>query len=145
MKKNIQIIFSAILTFAFCLSIFPCGPAFITPIFDYTAAPENPYQNFAAGKIGILKPTYHRSVLFAAYRYFNGGTFSATEQKALVEVWNADFNNKEYIDDNVADAVKSWVETRKTVVEKEEKTPEIYVEREYGGYDFFPELHEKRV
>ena len=138
MKKNIQILFSAILTFAFCLSIFPCGPAYITPIFDYTSAPENPYENFAAGKIGILKPTYHRSVLFAAYRYFNGGTFSASEQKALVEVWNADFNNKEYIDDNVAEAVKTWVEARKSVIEKEEKTPEIYVEREYGGYDFFP-------
>ncbi|MGI9054430.1 MAG: hypothetical protein ACR2F2_01375 [Pyrinomonadaceae bacterium] len=138
MKKNIQILFSAILICAFCLSIFPCGPAYITPIFDYTAAPENPYQNFAAGKIGILKPTYHRSVLFAAYRYFNGGTFSASEQNALVDVWNADFNNKEYIDDDVAEAVKTWVEERKAVVENEEQLPPIYVEREYGGYDFFP-------
>lgn len=138
MKKNIQILFSAILIFAFCQNIFPCGPAYITPIFDYKAAPENPYQNFAAGKIGILKPTYHRSVLYAAYRYFNGGTFSASEQKALVEVWNADFNNKEYIDDDVAEAVKTWVAERKSVVENEAQLPPIYVEREYGGYDFFP-------
>ncbi len=138
MKKTIQILISTILIFAFCISIFPCGPAYITPLFDYKSAPENPYQNFAAGKIGILKPTYHRSVLYAAYRYFNGGSFSAAEQKALVEVWDADFNNKNYIDDDVSEAVKNWVEARKSVVENEEKKPEIYVEREYGGYDFFP-------
>src|SRR5690349_17131925 len=132
MKQKFQILFSAILIFAFCTSVIPCGPSYVTPLFDYKSAPENPYENFAAGRIGILKPTYHRSVLFAAYRYLNGGTFSATEQKALVEVWNADFNNKAYIDDDVSESVKAWVEARKAVAEKEEKTPEIYVEREYG-------------
>lgn len=138
MKRHIQTLFSAFLIFAFFVSVLPCGPSYVTPIFDYKYAPENPYENFAAGKIGILKPSYHRSVLFAAYRYFNGGTFTAAEQKALVEVWEADFKNKEYIDDDVSEAVKFWVEARKSVAGKEEKTPDIYVEREYGGYDFFP-------
>lgn len=138
MKRRIQIIFSIILIFSFYLSVLPCGPSFVTPLFDYKSAPENPYLNFAAGKIGILKPTYHRSVLFAAYRYLNGGTFTAAEQQALVDVWNADFNNRDYNDDDVSDAVKAWVEARKPVAEKEEKPPQIYVEREYGGYDFFP-------
>lgn len=138
MKRRIQIIFSIILIFSFYLSVLPCGPAYVTPLFDYKSAPENPYINFAAGKIGILKPTYHRSVLFAAYRYLNGGTFTAAEQQALVDVWNADFNNKNYIDDDVSKEVKAWVEARKSVAEKEEKPPQIYVEREYGGYDFFP-------
>ncbi len=123
---------------AFVTSVVPCGPSYITPIFDYTYAPENPFENFAAGKIGILKPDYHRSVLFAAYRYFNNGSFTADEQKALVEVWNAEFNNKDYRDDSVEEAVKAWVKERKDIVGKEEKTPEIYVERDYGGYDFFP-------
>lgn len=138
MKRQIQVIFSAFLIFAFLTSASPCGPAYVTPLFDYKYAPENPYENFAAGKIGILKPTYHRSVLFAAYRYFNGGTFTASEQKAMVEAWKADFQNKNYIDDDVSESVKAWVEARKSVAGKEEKTPDIYVEREYGGYDFFP-------
>ncbi len=138
MKKNFQLILSVVLIFAFYVNVVPCGPAFITPVFDNKTSPESPYENFAAGKIGIIKPTYHRSVLFAAYRYLNGGTFSAAEQKALVDVWNADFNNKDYINDDVAEAVKGWVEARKSVAGKEEKTPDIYVEREYGGYDFFP-------
>ena len=59
-------------------------------------------------------------------------------KNALVEVWEADFNNKNYIDDDVAEAVSTWIEARKSVAGKEEKLPEIYVEREYGGYDFFP-------
>lgn len=127
-----------LLIFAFFINALPCGPAYVSPVFDYKKSPEDPFENFAAGKIGIVKPTYHRSVLFAAYRYVNGGSFSADEQKSLVEVWRADFNNKSYDDADTSQAVKKWVETRKDTVDKEEKTPEIYVEREYGGYDFFP-------
>ena len=115
-----------------------CGPAYTTPIFDYKRAPEDPFLNFAAGKIGIVKPTYRRIVLFAAYRYLNGGAFNADEQQALVDVWNAEFNNREYLDNDVSEAVKKWVETRKSVAKDEENLPPIYTEREYGGYDFFP-------
>ena len=116
-----------------------CGPYEPTPVFEYEHAPENPFENFAAGKIGILKPSYHRSVLFAGYRYLSGASFTADEQKALVEVWNADFNNKEFADNDVTEAVKTWLAARKVVVKDEEKLPEIYTERPYnGGYDFFP-------
>lgn len=115
-----------------------CGPSFITPVFDYKHAPENPYQNFASGKLGIIKPTHRRVVLFAAYRYLNGGGFSFDEQKGLIEVWNAEFNNESYTDTDVSEAVKEWVKARKEVAPKEEKLPEIYTERSYGGYEFFP-------
>jgi hypothetical protein len=138
MKNLVRFLVSAFLIFAFLSSALPCGPGFITPIFEYKHAPENPYQNFAAGRIGILKPTYRRVVLFAAYRYLNNGSFTADEQKGLVDVWNAEFNNKSYETDDVGEAVKAWVEKRKDVAGKEEKLPEIYVERDYGGYDFFP-------
>jgi hypothetical protein len=138
MKNFVRLLVSAFLIFAFLSSAMPCGPGFITPIFEYKHAPENPYQNFAAGRIGILKPTYRRVVLYAAYRYLNNGSFSPDEQQGLVDVWNAEFNNKSYQDDDVGEAVKAWVEKRKAVVGKEEKLPEIYTERDYGGYDFFP-------
>jgi hypothetical protein len=126
------------LIFAFFANALPCGPSYITPLFEYEHAPDNPYENFAAGKIGIIKPSQRRIVLVAAYRYLNGGGFSESEQKALVEVWNAEFNNQPYETDDISETVKKWVEKRKSVVGKEEKPPEIYVEREYGGYDFFP-------
>lgn len=118
--------------------VFACGPSYITPVFDYKHAPEEPFENFAAGRIGIVKTSYHRVVLFAAYRYLNGGGFSADEQKGLVDVWNAEFNNQSFDDTDVSEAVKAWVERRKEVLKDEEKLPSIYTEREYGSYDFFP-------
>ncbi len=142
MKKSFRVIICTLLACTFFLDGLPvteaCGPGYLTPVFDYKYAPENPFDDFAGGKIGIIKPSYHRVVLFAAYRYLNGGSFTADEQKALVDVWNADFNNRDYGDNDVAAAVKIWVEARKSVVSNEEKLPEIYTEREYGGYDFFP-------
>ncbi|MBK9527459.1 MAG: hypothetical protein IPO41_03860 [Acidobacteria bacterium] len=27
----------------------PCGPGYVSPLFDTTSAPENPYTDFAAG------------------------------------------------------------------------------------------------
>lgn len=142
MKNSINFFVSIFLVGTFLINGLPaanaCGPSALSPTFEYSYAPENPYENFAAGKIGIVKPGYHRSVLFAAYRYLNGGGFSQNEQKNLVEVWNADFNNQDYQTDDVAGAVKSWIERRKEVADKEDKLPEIYTEREYGGYDFFP-------
>ena len=38
----------------------------------------------------------------------------------------------------IDEALKAWVAKRAEVVGKEEKTPEVYAERTYGGYDFFP-------
>lgn len=138
MKNSMRFLASALLICSFFYNALPCGPAYIAPVFDYKHAPENPFENFAAGKVGIVKPTYHRSVLIAAYRYLNGGSFSADEQKGLVDVWKAEFSNESYQSEDVNEAVKKWVEKRKSVVGKEEKTPQIYVEREYGGYEFFP-------
>lgn len=116
----------------------PCGPAYVTPLFDTHAAPDNPYVDFAAGSLGIVKPTYRRAILFAAYRYIAGSGMSQAEQQAAIDVWNADLHNKEFMDNGVETAVKAWVEKRKAVVKDEESLPSIYVERPYGGYDFFP-------
>jgi tetratricopeptide (TPR) repeat protein len=138
MKNIVRFIASGLLILAFIVNALPCGPAYISPVFEYNNAPENPYENFAAGRIGILKPSLNRSVLFAAYRYLNGGGFTVSEQKALVEVWRADFDNKEFQGNDVSEAVKAWVAKRRDVVGEEAKAPDIYTEREYGGYDFFP-------
>ncbi len=138
MKAVSRFTVSLLLIFTFISNALPCGPSFVSPLFTVRSAPEHPYQNYANGKIGIVKPTFHRNVLFAAYRWINGVGFNTEEQKAMIDVWNADFKNKDYIDSDVTEAVKAWVEKRKDVAGKDEKIPSIYVEREYGGYDFFP-------
>jgi hypothetical protein len=115
-----------------------CGPSELTPVFDYSYAPERPWTDFASGKLGIIKPGYRRSVLFAAYRYLNGSGFSAPEQQALVETWEAQFNRVDPDENSLAKAVEGWVKARKSVVGDTEKTPDIYTDRKYDSYDFFP-------
>ena len=126
------------LVFALLTSALPCGPGYVTPAFDFNKTPQQPYRDFAAGQLGIIKPGFHRSVLFAAYRYLSGGSFSPDDQRALVELWKTTIDHDYAVQDNVGDAVKLWLAKRKDVVSKDEKLPEIYVERSYGGYDFFP-------
>lgn len=121
-----------------CGSVLPCAESWIVPVFQYKYAPENPFENFAAGKIGILKPTYRRVVLYAAYRFLNDGAFSGDEQKALVAVWNAEFKNEEPKAIEPAEIVKRWIEKRKEVAKDEEDLPSIYVEKRWGDYTFFP-------
>ena len=41
-------------------------------------------------------------------------------------------------EDDGTDAVKTWVSTRNEFLQEGEKLQEIYTERQYGGYDFFP-------
>lgn len=126
------------LILVFLSNALPCGPGYTSPLFDTTSAPENPWTEYAAGRLGIVKPTFHRSVLIAAYRHIAGNGLGPAEQKALVDVWTAEIENKDFADDTVDEAVQAWVTKRKEVFEKEEKPPEIYAERAYGGYDFFP-------
>src|SRR5687768_11062770 len=142
MSVLIRFTISLLLISAFLSNALPCGPSYITPLFDTRSAPENPYTEFAAGRLGIIKPTFRRSVLFAAYRYVAASGLNAAEQQAIVEVWRADIENRDFEDNTVDAAVKAWVEKRKEVVGKDEEIPDIYAERTYGGYDFFPNCTE---
>ena len=138
MKAISRLVVTLVLITVLLSNALPCGPGYISPLFDTTSAPENPYSDFAAGRLGIIKPTFRRSVLYAAYSYIAGRGMNAAEQQAIVEVWKADIDNRDFRDDSVDQAVKTWVEKRKDVVGKDEKTPDIYAERSYGGYEFFP-------
>lgn len=138
MKAIASLVASITLLFVFLSNTLPCGPGYVTPLFDTTSAPESPFSEFAAGKLGIVKPTFRRSVLYAAYRYVTGGALNAAEQQAMVEVWKADIDNRDFADNSIDDAVHVWIQKRSDVVGKEEKPPEIYSDRSYGGYEFFP-------
>jgi len=68
----------------FVMSLFTaqaCGPDFYPDVFVRKLRPDNP-KEFAAGKLGVLLPTYPRADLVVAFRYLNGGILTATEQKA---------------------------------------------------------------
>ncbi len=138
MKILFKLILGCVFLGTLFFSALPCGAPSLYPLFSYTRAPENPYENFAAGRIGIVKPTLKRSVLFAAYRYVNGGGFSAAEQKALVDVWNADFKNEDFRDVDIKGVVEKYLEKRKSVMGDEKELPAIWSARSVTGYNFFP-------
>lgn len=138
MKGLSRFVVSIVLLFGLLSNAEPCGPGYISPVFDRKNAPEYPYSGYASGQLGIVKPTYRRSLLFAAYRYLNGGGFSPDDQAAMIDLWQKTIERDYPTQDNVDDVVKAWLEKRKEIVPKEEKLPQVYVERSYGGYDFFP-------
>ncbi len=96
-----------------CPTALACGPFTLEAIFVHTAHPTYPLAQFAAGRIGVVQPSYARSYLYVAYRYLSGSNFTLSEQKALVDLWKQrlDFNSE-------ADSYewsKSWLEARKKV------------------------------
>jgi hypothetical protein len=65
-----------------------CGPFFPQTYFITSRLPDYPLQPYAAGKVGIVLPTYARSYLVVAYRYFSGKPLNADEQTAALKLWN---------------------------------------------------------
>lgn len=110
-----------------------CGPSTIDPIFVFKESPDLPFTPYVHGNLGIVQPTFGRKTLFIAYRYLNGGWFSDDEQTALIDALNGTAPE----DDGVK-PLKAWLAARKEVLPEEEALPEVYLERRYGGYDFFP-------
>ena len=103
------------------------------PIYVSEQSPDLPFEEFTNGKIGIVRSSFGRKTLFIAYRYLNGGSFTTEEQTDLVKALNGTPP-----DENGKAAVKAWIDARKEFLKEQQTLPEIYTEREYGGYDFFP-------
>ncbi len=111
-----------------------CGPIVTEPIFVLKESPDPPFGDFTNGKIGILRPTFGRKTMVIAYRYFNGGSFTAEEQKALVDALKG-----KAPEEDGSKALEEWLDARKEFLKEDaEKLPKIYRERPYGGYDYFP-------
>jgi len=90
-----------------------CGPFFTDAIFVYSKHPDLPFESFAAGKLGILRTSWARSYLVAAYRNLAGNRLSENEAKAIKSVWDDRLNNN--WDSHVDDSIKHWTEARKKV------------------------------
>lgn len=57
-------------------------------LFESHRHPDVPLDSFAAGRLGLIKPTWADSYLYVSYRYLVGQGFGPTEQKVLVSTWN---------------------------------------------------------
>lgn len=111
-----------------------CGPSYKEPIFVFKESPDLPFEEFTQGKIGIVRPIMGRKTLVIAYRYLNGGAFSADEQDALVQALKGTAP-----ENDGAEAFKAWMNVRKQYLKEERNLPQVYTEKQVGGgYDFFP-------
>jgi len=90
-----------------------CGPFFARAAFTYTVHPDFPLEQFAAGALGVLQPTYARSYLAVAYRYLMGTGFNEAEQKALVALWRDRLVST--VESNAEEWTKVWLTARNTV------------------------------
>ena len=114
-----------------------CGPFTLEAIFVHTVHPTYPLAQFAAGRIGVVQPSYARSYLYTAYRYLSGSNFSSSEQKALVDLWKQrlDFSS----DENPAEWSIVWLEERKKVPGAQDRGEiDVYRAREKPNeYEFY--------
>ena len=87
-----------------------CGPFFTDAIFVYTKHPDFPLERFARGQLGVLRPSYERSYLFAAYRNLTNARFSDAEESALKSLWEDRLNNTWESDES--GWAKKWLDAR---------------------------------
>lgn len=90
-----------------------CGPFFTDAIFVYSKHPDFPLESFAAGKLGVVEPTWARSYLVAAYRNLVGNSLSESEAKGIKALWDERLSNGDGIHDQ--EWIKKWTEARKQV------------------------------
>ena len=106
-----------------------CGPFTLEAIFVHTVHPTYPLAQFAAGRIGVVQPSYARSYLYTAYRYLSGRNFSPSEQKAMVELWTERLEFNSGIDPE--EWSKAWLEARKKVAGVQDRGAiDVYRSRE---------------
>src|SRR5690349_24507357 len=65
-----------------------CGPEFSPPVLTQESRPDGPPDAYAAGRLGVVLPTYVHSHLVIAYRYLSGKPLSPAEQRQFVALWN---------------------------------------------------------
>jgi hypothetical protein len=103
------------------LSGIACAPRFEEAFFSYTLHPDFPLSKFANGDLGIIKPTYSRSYLLAAYCYLTAKPLNAEERRKYEKLWvyrliNPDveeaLNSKGEKEDN---PLRKWLKMRAKV------------------------------
>ena len=89
-----------------------CGPFTLSAVFSFTVHPEYPLENYARGEIGVVRPTYARSYLYAAYRHLAGVGLSGDEQAAIVKLWRERLEYRFQAEESLTEG---WAEARKKV------------------------------
>jgi hypothetical protein len=87
------------------------GPAFV-----FAKRPDAPVSAYAAGRLGILMPTFAHSHLVVAWRYLAGKPLSEIEQKAVRAYYRERLREPRFTEqDPNRNGVSEWVAVRNSV------------------------------
>jgi hypothetical protein len=104
--------FMVLVLFAIPSAIYSCGPFIETAIFSFRDRPDGAPENFADGKLGIVRPEFRQAYLVIAYRYFFGLTLTGGQQKAALDVWDRNAVPEHPSED---EAVSAWIKARNRI------------------------------
>jgi hypothetical protein len=107
--RSALIAFATLILLVTPSTIYSCGPFLETAIFAFEDRPDGLPQDFAAGKVGIVRPGFRQDYLVAAYRYFSGLSLTEQQQKSAIEVWNRDVVPEHPAED---EAIAAWSKAR---------------------------------
>jgi hypothetical protein len=94
-------------------SALACGPFFLDTIFIQRKHPDVPFEKYAAGSLGVVQPTYGRSFLVVAYRYFSGTPFDSSEQEQLLSLWAHRYQREDvWLKEKNKNVYQQWLEAR---------------------------------
>lgn len=113
-----------------------CGPFLPEAVFTYELHPDLPLVDLAAGKLGLVQPTWARSYLYVVHHALAGGSFDADARRALDELWRARLGQVPASDAPTAAA--RWLAARAAVV-GEAEAPAIETTRETApeSYEYY--------
>jgi hypothetical protein len=113
-----------------------CGPFFEQPLFVGTRDPLEPMSEFAAGRLGVIQPTWRQMYLLIAYRYLSGNPLAEVQQLSFVAPSNNQPESQPvWAGYPETPALQKWLDTRARVVASREK-PTIKVHRLIKGSDW---------
>lgn len=130
---NRKLFFRLLLSAAFLISFFCVAPILQScsegpePFSDFSLHPDVPLESYAAGRLGIVRPTFARSYLVVAYRYFSDVPLTKDEQFGAQALWSERIGNENvvepyldqdrpknpYIEANSRRSREDWEEARK--------------------------------
>src|SRR5262249_8690327 len=102
----------------------PCGPDFPRAVFVFSTHPDKPLKEYAGGNLGVVLPSYYRSYLVVAYRYFSGHPLSKAERDDALSYWEGELSGG-YEANKGPDPIKEWLAARKQVLNSQSQGSQV--------------------
>jgi hypothetical protein len=135
-----------LLALLFCLIVRPgngCSPGDPQAVFIRLAGPDAPYKTYAAGRLGVILPSYRSRHLVIAYDYLNGRPLTPAEQTQAGaaehtigwENYEPDLTAKPQ---PVPPGMQRWIAARTAILPGEYKAPDTSRQIPGDNYEYAP-------